>query len=55
MNKLNKTELKEPMFITWGRILTSVQFNGDTRLQQLIEKFNQDLKKAKIEEKTFVK
>lgn len=50
----------EPMFITWGRIyalcglskLGTPKFNKK-KLQKLIEKFDQDLMNAKIEEDYF--
>jgi len=58
MNKLTKSELKESMFVTWGRIrmiagnspLGSCEFNKE-RLMLLVEKFNIDLMNAQIIEK----
>lgn len=54
LNHISKLERKEPMFVTWSRILTSVrEYNNDKRLLELVEKFNKDLKTAKIEENYF--
>lgn len=53
-DKLTKKELKEPLMITWGRIVTRAKNHGsDVRLQNLIGKLNQDFKRAKIEENYF--
>lgn len=49
MNTLSKTEQKEEMFVTFGRIITSVRLTKDKRLIALVKKFNNDLKKAKVE------
>jgi len=55
--KLTKKELREPMMMTWGRIHVAIyQLSNETsvkRLKALIEKFNKDLKKAKLEENFF--
>jgi hypothetical protein len=57
MNKLTKSELKESMFKTWGRIRAIA---GRTnygkaplnlkRLEDLVEKFNTDLYDARVDE-----
>ena len=47
--KLTKSEMKETMFVTFGRIVTSARMTGDERLIALVEKFNKDMSKAKIE------
>ncbi len=49
MNTLTKTEQKEEMFVTFGRIITSARQSKDKRLIALVSKFNKDLKKAKVE------
>lgn len=57
--KLTNKEKKESMFVTWGRILTITRYYckyfyyDTTRLTKLVEKFNKDLEKAKIEEGYF--
>lgn len=54
--KLKKSEEKESMFITWGRILTISRGMGTSdpeRLELLAEKFNKDMAQALIEEKHF--
>lgn len=49
MNRKN-----EPMMQTWGRIRTKAKLLNDERLLELVEKFNDDLQKAKIEEEHFI-
>ena len=51
-DKLTIKEMKEPMFVTWGRIRGLSAINKD-RLNELIMKFDQDLLKAKVEENYF--
>ena len=47
MKTLTKKELKEPMFITWGRLRTAIKENKDLeRASLLIDKFQQDLDKS---------
>lgn len=51
---LTKKESKEPMMLTWGRIYTNIRFHQNLdRLQDLANKFNEDLKNAKVEENYF--
>lgn len=52
-NTLSAEELSEPMFVTWGRIVGSAGYINDKRLSALVSKFNDDLKKAKIEQNYF--
>ena len=52
--KLTKKEQKEPLFVTWGRILTIARnYVHNERLLELAEKLNKDLGSAKIEENYF--
>lgn len=61
MNQLTKSEQNEPMMMTFGRIRIivrglSISRSTDVdikRLQELTEKFNKDLTRAKIEENHF--
>ena len=53
-DKLNKEELQEPMYLTWGRIKRKViAYSEDNRLKELVTKMDKDMKYAKIEEKYF--
>lgn len=50
MNKLTKKELKEPVFVTFGRLITAIKENKDLdRASLLLDKFERDLKNAKVE------
>ena len=52
--KLTKTELKESLFITFGRLLVAIRDNQDLeRAKILMEKLDRDFKKAYIEENYF--
>ena len=58
MKKLTKSELKEHMYVTWGRIRMiagnsphgKVEFDKE-RLMLLVEKFNIDMANAQVIEK----
>ena len=51
---ITKQEAREPLFKTWGRIRTRVnEYTNDKRLKELIEKLNNDLKCARVEENQF--
>ena len=52
--RLTKTELKESLFLTFGRLLSSIKDNEDLeRAKVLVEKLDRDFKKAYIEENYF--
>ena len=50
-DKMTIKEMREPMFVTWGRIKVLAKNLG--RLSELVEKFDRDMLKAKIEENYF--
>ena len=52
--RVHKVEIKEPMYMTWGRIMTRIMhYTDDTRLKELAEKFNGDMLEAKVVENAY--
>lgn len=50
MKSMTKKEKKEPMFVTFGRIVTRAKLVGDSRMILLVEKLQRDMEIAVINE-----